>query len=418
MDHNIYSPGAGHQPPLLAGREAPLARWQRMLSELEFRGRVGGEDLILCGPRGVGKTVLMSRFAVIADQLDYEVIQYQAAAGNVGLVEAVARRAASRLDAQVSVWAKVRRSFENVAGVSLGAAGVSASLSLRSAPQEAFTRDASDVAHALADLASAVREERPTGGVLLAVDELQVSAKTDLTLLATMLQRLNVERPDARVAFASTALPHIYRVLEAAGVTHPDRLLPQESIPTALLTEHATAAVVEPALKAGVAWEPTAVDAVVRESGGHPAHLQLMAAETWETAEGPGRITAADAAVGIARSLDAIRAGNFEATWEGLSPGQRDYLAALSTAGGRATTATIVHALGAKSAQDLSDVREILLERGLVRAPRRGLVEFAVPAMAGYVAEQLTAAAGTRPPDRPPEVGRANEARLPPGGGS
>lgn len=392
MERNIYSPGAGHQPPLLVGREHEVIRWQRMLGELGYRGRVGAEDMILRGPRGVGKTVLMGRFTEVARAAGYEVLSYQPAGLGTGVVESIVEQAADKLDDQASAWTKVRRSFEKVAGVGLGAAGVSASLELSRAPAGTATTNPRAVAQALADLAAAVRSERPNGGVLLAVDELQVTAGTDLSLIAVTLHRLNTEHPEARVAFVATALPTIYSVLEEAGVTHPDRLFPAMDIPSTLPSDAAYSAIVTPAMDVGVSWEPGAADAVVTESGGYPAHLQLMAAKTWSTAQGPSLITLDEARHGIAEATEAVRAANFETLWDRLPDFQRNYVVALANHHGHASTATMVEALGKRSAQDLSEARDELIKRGVITSPRRGEVAFTAPTMTAFVLEQEAAA--------------------------
>ncbi|GAW52563.1 MULTISPECIES: ATP-binding protein [unclassified Nocardioides] len=386
MRRNIYSPGAGHQPPLLVGRETQLTSWELMLDELAFRGRVGARDLLLTGPRGVGKTVLMSRFIDSSRRAGYEIISYQPAVKQAGLVASVVARAAERLDAQSGTWGKVRRSFENLAGVTLGAGGLSATLSLRQAPANTLTNDPSEVAAALAALADAARDEKPTGGVLLAIDELQVAADPDLSFLAVVLQRLNVDHPDARVAFVATALPHVYAVLASAGVTHPDRLFPSERIPVALPHQEATSAIVTPAMQAGVVWDPEAAAAIVASSNGYPAHLQLMASHTWDNAaDGTTTLSIRDARTGIAAALASIEVSNFAEIWDKLPDAQRRYLHALANLGGEARTSELVDALQARRASDLSYQRDELLQRGVIHSPRYGTVALTTPAMAGYI---------------------------------
>lgn len=58
---NPFRPGAGHQPPYLAGREEQQHEVRRLL-----RQNVITENLILTGLRGVGKTVLLETFRPLA----------------------------------------------------------------------------------------------------------------------------------------------------------------------------------------------------------------------------------------------------------------------------------------------------------------------------------------------------------------
>lgn len=58
---NPFRPGAGHQPPYLAGRDREQAEIKRILTQT-----VVTENVILTGLRGVGKTVLLETFKPIA----------------------------------------------------------------------------------------------------------------------------------------------------------------------------------------------------------------------------------------------------------------------------------------------------------------------------------------------------------------
>src|SRR4051812_13829780 len=51
---NPYKPGAGHQPPHLAGREQEIKEFDQLLAQDTIL-----ENMVLTGLRGVGKTVLL-----------------------------------------------------------------------------------------------------------------------------------------------------------------------------------------------------------------------------------------------------------------------------------------------------------------------------------------------------------------------
>ena len=83
--------------------------------------------------------------------------------------------------------------------------------------------------------------------------------------------------------------------LDASGVTHADRLFSIEPLPVTLTFAQAAYAVVEPARRVEVAWEPEAVAAIVQAANAYPAHLQVFASEAWHAAPGPDTVTLADA---------------------------------------------------------------------------------------------------------------------------
>src|ERR1019366_2780411 len=73
---NPYRPGAGTPPPALTGRDELINRFG-----IAFRRAVAGrpgKSLLMIGLRGAGKTVLLNRFAEIAEQEGFR----------VGLIEA------------------------------------------------------------------------------------------------------------------------------------------------------------------------------------------------------------------------------------------------------------------------------------------------------------------------------------------
>src|ERR1700730_9222840 len=60
---NPFRPGAGHQPPYLAGRKHEESEFRRLLKQTTIM-----ENVILTGLRGVGKSVLLESFKPIAIQ--------------------------------------------------------------------------------------------------------------------------------------------------------------------------------------------------------------------------------------------------------------------------------------------------------------------------------------------------------------
>ncbi len=384
MDQSPYTPGAGHIPPVLAGRDWLLRDWHLVLNDVVSGGRVRAQDMILAGPRGVGKTVTVSAFADLAKDQGFEVVNLQAVSGQAGLVEALLQRARARIAEEAGPWQRARQALERVGGVNLSVAGFGAGVSTRHRDQVAPGVDAGTLADALATLAAEVRKDAPSGGLLVTVDELQVASAPDLALLAATLHRLNVDHPAAAVLFAGTGLPFTPDALRKAGVTHPDRLFVLESIPLTLEHDDARYAVVEPARHVGVVWEPEAAAALVEACNGYPAHLQLFAHAAWTAAAGPDRITLADVQEAIPQVAAQLERRTLGPRWDRISDRQMEFLAALALHGGRAATSAIATTLG-RTQQELSWLREELIEEGDVYAPERGQLAMAVPLFNRYV---------------------------------
>jgi len=381
MDPSPYTPGAGHKPPVLAGRTDLLQIWRMALNDVPAGGRVRAPDIILTGPRGVGKTATVTTFAELST--DFEVVNLQAASGNAGLIDSLLNEARSRIEAGSGPWQRAKRAFERVGGVSLTVAGVGAGVTTR--PRDPrHTASAGELARALAALADEVRRDSENAGVLITLDEMQVAAGPDLALLAAALQRLNVDHRDATVLFAGTGLPHTPEVLREAGVTHPDRLFDVHTVPLLLEPDDARFAIVEPARVLDVTWQPDAADLIVAASNGYPAHLQVFAHHTWLAAGGPKHITLRDAQTALVSAAAEIERRTFAPRFERLTGRQLEFLTAVAVHGGRASTAAVAATLG-KTQKASSAAREALVTEGDVYVPRRGELALTVPLFGPYL---------------------------------
>lgn len=435
MDSRIYTPGAGHQPPVLAGRDDLMRDWRLMLNDTGARGRVAAVDTILVGPRGVGKTALLKAYGHEADRHGSIVLSVQAVQGGEGLIGSLMQQARTQTQAEAGPWRRARAAFENVAGVNVSVAGFGGGVSMREPATEAAHPDAGMLAAALAGLAAEVGKDHPGAGLLITVDELQVAPHRDLALLAATLHRLNVDHPEANVTFAATGLPLTPSVLTAAGVTHPDRLFSVQDIPLNLTPPDARYALVEPARDLEVTWQPDALDRVLAVTNGYPAHLQLLADRVWRAAPGPDTVTLADVEGALPRLAEELEMRTFGPRWDRMSDRQAEFLTALAVLGGRAAMAELATALG-RASTDLSWLRDQLLKEGDIYVPRYGQVAMAVPLFAPFVLarypqdrrtgqesgirslEELRHNSATGQDDpHPGKVTRPNPARLDPPGG-
>lgn len=384
MRDSVYTPGAGHQPPVLAGREDLLRRWELMLNDVTARGRVRARDTILIGPRGVGKTAALSAITTRSSAQGIEAVALQAVVGQAGLVEALLHRAHDLAEAGEGPWRRAWHALERVAAVNVSVAGFGAGVSTRQTPASVSRIDAGTLAAALATLSDEVRKDRPTGGLLITVDEMQVAAAPDLAVLAAALHRLNVEHPDSVVLFAGTGLPMTPESLHQAGVTHPDRLFEIEDIPLALSPDDTRYAIVEPARAHGVTWDPDALDQLVRLTNGYPAHVQLFADAAWSAAPGPGRITRADVEASLPDVSATLARHTLGPRWDRITDRQMEFLGAVALLGGEAPIAGVAACLGKKLAE-VSWIRDDLIKQGDVYSPRRGRIALTIPLFADYI---------------------------------
>lgn len=106
---NPYAPGAGLQPPELAGRdkfiEDAIIDMERALAKRPTKG------MMLLGLRGVGKTVLLNWLFASANEMGFETIKIEAPEGGAlpGLLAPEMRRVLYALDLKAAAGAKLRQ---------------------------------------------------------------------------------------------------------------------------------------------------------------------------------------------------------------------------------------------------------------------------------------------------------------------
>ena len=396
-----YTPGFGRRPPVVAGRDALVDDMARVLEVGPEHPRFGRA---LLGSRGTGKTVLLDVIGEVASkELGWAVLHVQALPE-----ESLVAVLLQRIPEAVGPWERFGSGSKNLQaelnmGVDFGVAPARATV------ERGHTISTRSAAAALEDALGRVGSfaARHGTGLLVTVDEAQMAPQEDLSALARALQTV-VARRLLPAAVVFSGLQTFRERLAGAG-TYASRL-PVDELAN-LEPSAARLALVEPAARRHVAWEDAALGLLVRRSGGHPYYVQLFGWHAWEAAQGEATITLAHAKAGLA-SARAELAGQYEVTWGGLRPQERDYLAAVAgLAGpGGAGVEEVARVLG-KEPRQLAVARDRLVHKhGLLEVPERAQVRFVDAEMAAWVAERpdgpSTSTTVRRGPARPRGTGR------------
>jgi hypothetical protein len=382
---NPYAPGAGRPPTALVGRDRQLDAWRVALDRVQ-RER-SAQPVVLYGLRGVGKTVLLSRFANMARSRDWLVAQIEAGAGKSlreslgealhGPLADLARPSAGRrllrgLKTALSFKASYDASGTWNFGVDLAdVSGGGADTGMLE----------TDLAKLVRDLADAAREEGL--GLAILIDEAQDLTQEELTAVCSIAHLSGQD--DWPVIFALAGLPSLPRVL-AEAKSYAERLFVFERIEH-LEPELARRALTEPAAVEGVTWDAGAVTLVVRETSGYPYFLQQFGQDTWNCASG-NVIGVADARVGAARGRAALDDGFFRARWDRATRAEQKYLRAMAIDGDVGSSSGEVAGRLGRGANSFGPARASLIAKGLIYAPEHGVVAFTVPGMAGFIQRQ------------------------------
>src|SRR5947209_12763949 len=109
---NPYTPGAGRRPPLLAGREGDIDNFRSLIDRVASGSPE--RSLIYSGLRGVGKTVLLMEFDLLANEAGWATTDVQEVGAQPDFRLTFARMAARLLrviSPKHRVLARVRRAL-------------------------------------------------------------------------------------------------------------------------------------------------------------------------------------------------------------------------------------------------------------------------------------------------------------------
>lgn len=385
MRPQIYSPGAGHVPPgdRLPGRSGVEGAWSDMVGDVAQRGRAGARDLVLTGNRGVGKTVLMKRLSAQAQAQGYVRLPFQASS-RVSMGAALQQAMAGHQE-RTSSWRAALEGLQRVTGVSVGVAGVSASLSRAAEPPTSpgDPYNTSVIAAAVADLAQVVTDSG-RGGVVLCIDELQMSSPPDMETLGGVLNHLNNWHPQARVLFVAAGLPNTMSRMMGTDAEHPlisnpSRLFFFETLGQYLTLEETSEALRPAARDHGSDWTPEAVVEVHRATQGYPAHVQVLAAASWTAAAGPV-IDVGDVRSAIPVAQAEVARMYLLPRWNQMSDLKRAYVTATSMCDSPTEVGRIAAMLG-RTTTGVSKTRDELVRAGDIYSTAQGYVSLAQPLM-------------------------------------
>jgi hypothetical protein len=378
---NPYTPGAGQRPAVLAGRDADLQDFGLLLERLE-QGRYE-RSMIFSGLRGVGKTVLLLEFDVLAREAGWASTDVQEVGSQVDFRQSLARMAL-RLLRSMSLKARMRDRARKALGVvksfSASAGGVKVQVDVDAA---VGTADSGDIAEDVADLLLEIGAVAQAGrsGALFLIDEMQNLDHASLGALSMGFHR--VGQKALPVALAGAGLPKLRATLRDAK-PYASRLFAYRDVGR-LSEPEARVALTNPATRLKVAFESGAAEMVVAESGGYPYYIQEYGRVLWNEVE-VEPITLDDVAQVHEIVQDTLDATFFGPHFDLATDAEQRYLLAIARMGdGPYSSSAAATAAGYSTTSSASFVRDGLIEKELIWSPRRGQLDFTVPRFARHL---------------------------------
>lgn len=372
---NPFAPGAGTQPPELAGR-ADIIEAAEVALQRVIQGR-HDKSQILLGLRGTGKTVLLNKIEELAQSFHHVTSFIEAPEGQslVALlyprIYQTLRKLSATAKAKAAVHSAMRalRGFASAFKIKVGDVSISVD-------PETGVADSGNLEFDLVDLFIRVGEAaKAAGGAwTLLIDELQYLTEKELAALIVAIHRVNQKR--LPMMFFGAGLPQI-AALSGEAKSYAERLFDYPPVGPLDATS-AKAAIRQPIENEEESISDDALALIVRQTEGYPYFLQEWGYQAWNVADA-SPIAAADVRRASALALRRLDDGFFKVRLDRLTPKEREYVMAMARLGkGPYRSADVADALG-EPIQALGPRRAKIISKGMIYSPAHGDIDFTVP---------------------------------------
>ncbi len=378
---NPFAPGAGSQPPELAGRDNIIADAEVVLQRV-IMGRHGKAQILL-GLRGTGKTVLLNRIEQIAENHGH-LTAFIEAPDDGGLapllypkLHQILRKLSIVDAAKSNAHAAMRalRGFASAFKISVG------DVTLSVDPEPGIA-DSGNLELDLSDLFVRVGEAARSGAKAwtLLIDEVQYLSHGEYAALIVALHR--VTQKQLPIIFFGAGLPQL-AALSGNAKSYAERLFDFPSIGP-LDPVSAAAAVKTPINNEGESISTRALDLIIEQTGGYPYFLQEWGFQAWNIADA-SPIDVTDVKKATSAAIRRLDEGFFRVRFDRLTPKERDYVVAMARLGqGPYRSADVARELG-ESNRALGPHRAKIIKKGMIYSPSHGEIAFTVPMFEDYL---------------------------------
>ncbi|MEM9110903.1 MAG: ATP-binding protein [Planctomycetota bacterium] len=374
---NPYSPGAGHSPPELAGRDAIIENVGIALERIRL-GRPT-KSVLMVGLRGVGKTVLLDHLNIIAEAKGLLTTRAEAPEDRSlpAILAPQLRGALLLLSKKEQVRDLAYRALRGLAGfvgaLRLKYDDIEVGLDFEPEPGLADNGDLELDLQSLIEVIGRAAQAGETA-VILFIDELQYVKETELAALITALHRAaQLKLP---ITLVGAGLPQL-RGRMGKAKSYAERLFDFPEI-AALNREASWKAIVNPALEENIEYEEEAVNRIIEVTEGYPYFLQEWGKHVWDIADAsPIELSDVENASDVA--IAALDESFFRVRFDRLTPTEKKYLRAMSELGaGPHRSGDIAEILNRK-VESVAPLRNGLIGKGMVWSPHHGDTAFTVP---------------------------------------
>jgi hypothetical protein len=374
---NPFTPGAGSPPPELAGRDE-LRETVRVALERVRRG-MPTKSVLMIGLRGVGKTVLLDRMRMEAEQRGLYTLRVEAPEGRSlpAILAPELRLGLLRLSRSEQARSAAQRALRGLAGfakaLKLKFHDIEVGLDFEPEPGLADNGDLEHDLQALFEAAGAAARAAQTAIGIFA-DELQYVREEELAALITALHRC--AQQSLPVLLVGAGLPQL-RGRMGSAKSYAERLFEFPEIGP-LPAAAAKMAVAKPAWDAGVEVTEEALDRIYEETQGYAYFVQEWGKHAWQVALA-SPITRADVDRASVTAIAALDESFFRVRFDRLTPLEKRYLRAMAELGPQPHRSGDISAVLGREVTALAPTRAQLISKGMIFSPNFGDTAFTVP---------------------------------------
>lgn len=355
---NPFTPTFGHEPITFAGRDDLI---DDVIEGLAEGPGDPNRATIFMGPRGSGKTVLLSTIAEEASQMGWIPAM---AFSHEGMLQQLMEQLEANAGHLI-----VRETQYDITAVQVGPVGLSREMRRDKDTSWRFR------------FQRVIEQLNAQGiGVLFVVDEVD-PACDELIEFISSYQSFVTEKRD--VAMLLAGLPgKVSDLLVDDHVSFVRRAFQRRlaSIPNADIRDAIEVTIHE----GGKAIEEAALDLMVAESMGYPYAMQLLGYHAWRYAGDEQSISLENVEKAVVRAYQEMEYTVVRPTLRECSQREVEYIQAMLQDEGPSVTSDVARRMGI-SMTNASNLRRRLIDRGIIKTVRMGAVAFDMPVLETYL---------------------------------
>ena len=377
---NPYRPGAGVMPVYIAGRDEDIQNVEQMFEALKLN--IPTQSIIFSGLRGVGKTVLINKLQLVAEEkgIFCKHIEVEEKNDFISQIAECSQAFLRSVSTKEKFKHLIQKPLEAIKSLVISFNPDDSTFSLSMQERELYVSN--NLAQSLTDVFTTIGETayKSETPVCFFIDEIQYMKQGQLGSLIAALHRAN--QLGYPVMIVGAGLPKIYKMLSNEK-SYSERLFAYKQIDS-LTLEQSQKAIEEPAKKFHVSYTDDAIKKIVSITKGYPFFIQQLCQIVYKNTE-KEKIEVSDVEKSIDEFLKTLDEGFFKSRYERCAESDKKFIFAMVKCGELPCTISNVAKNLGKSVGSISTTRAQLISKGIIYPVRYKELDFTVPEFSGYI---------------------------------